>query len=93
MSREDSCTMTLHPALRELIDEKLAKTVAPQWRLPIEEVRTSFRNLWSTSLTGNPVEMASVENRTLDTNAGAVPVRVFTPEVEGSTRPTRSAAG
>jgi acetyl esterase/lipase len=73
--------MTMHPALRELIDEKLANTRAPQWRLPIEEVRASFRALWSPSITGDPVEVASVEDRTLDT--GAVRVRVFTPEAEG----------
>lgn len=75
--------MTLHPALRELIDEKLANTTAPQWRLPIEEVRASFRALWSPSMTGAPVELARVENRTLDTDAGAVRVRVFTPEAGG----------
>jgi acetyl esterase len=75
--------MTLHPALRELIDEKLANTRAPQWRLPIEEVRASFRALWSPSMTGAPVEVASVEDRTLDTDAGAVRVRVFTPEADG----------
>ena len=73
--------MTLHPALRELIDEKLANTTAPQWHLPIEEVRASFRTLWSTSMTGVPVEVASVDDRTLDTDAGAV--RVFTPEADG----------
>jgi len=73
--------MTLHPALRELIDYKLANTTAPQWRLPIEEVRASFHDLWAPSLTGAPVEVASVENRTLDT--GAVQVRVFTPEAAG----------
>ena len=75
--------MTLHPALRELIDDKLANTLAPQWRLPIEEVRASFRALWSPSITGAPVEVASVEDRTLDTDAGAVRVRVFTPEGDG----------
>ena len=75
--------MTLHPALRELIDEKLANTTAPQWRLPIEEVRNSFHDLWSPSLTGAPVEVARVEDRVLDTNAGGVPVRVFTPEADG----------
>ena len=73
--------MTLHPALRKLIDDKLANTTAPQWRLPIEEVRASFRTLWSTSMTGVPVEVASVDDRTLDTDAGTV--RVFTPEADG----------
>jgi acetyl esterase len=75
--------MTLHPALRELIDEKLANTTAPQWRLPIEEVRASFLALWSPSMTGAPVEVASVEDRTVDTDAGPVRVRVFTPEADG----------
>ncbi|MBA2715444.1 MAG: alpha/beta hydrolase [Rubrobacteraceae bacterium] len=75
--------MTLHPALRELIDDKLAHTVAPQWRLPIEEVRASFRALWSPSMTGAPVEVASVEDKTLDTEVGAVRVRVFTPAADG----------
>jgi acetyl esterase len=81
--REDSCRMTLHPALRELIDDKLANTVAPQWRLPIEEVRASFLTLWSPSMTGVPVEVASVEDRTLDTGVGAVRTRVFTPMADG----------
>jgi acetyl esterase len=71
--------MTLHPALRELIDDKLANTRAPQWRLPIEEVRASFRALWSPSMTGAPVKVESVEDRSLDTDA----VRVFTPEADG----------
>jgi acetyl esterase len=75
--------MTLHPALRALIDDKLANTRAPQWRLPIEEVRASFHDLWSPSMTGAPVEVASVENRTIDTDAGAVRVRVYTPEANG----------
>jgi hypothetical protein len=84
--REDSCTMTLHPALRELIDDKLANTLAPQWRLPIEEVRASFRALWSPPMTGAPVTVASVEDRTVDTDAGTVGVRVFTPEAGRSRR-------
>jgi acetyl esterase len=75
--------MTLHPALRELIDEKLANTRAPQWRLPLEEVRASFRAMWSPAITGAPIEVASVEDRTLDTEAGTVGARVFTPEADG----------
>jgi acetyl esterase len=75
--------MTLHPALRELIDEKLANTRAPQWRLPIEEVRASFRSLWSPSMTGDPVEIASVEDRSVDTDAGTVRLRVFRPQADG----------
>ncbi len=75
--------MTLHPALREFIDDKLAHTVSPQWRLPIEEVRASFCALWSPSITGAPVEVAGVEDKTLHTEVGAVGVRVFTPTTDG----------
>jgi len=66
-----------------LIDDKIAHTRAPQWRLPIEEVRASFRALWSPSMTGALVEIAGVEDRTLDTEAGAVRARVFTPTADG----------
>jgi acetyl esterase len=75
--------MVLHRALRGLIDDKLANTVAPQWRLPIEEVRASFRTLWSSSITGAPVEVAGIEDRTLDTEVGPVRTRVFTPTADG----------
>jgi acetyl esterase len=75
--------MTLHPALRELIDDKKANTTAPQWRLPIEEVRASFHDLWSPSMTGAPVEVASVEDASVSTDAGAVGIRVFKPETDG----------
>ncbi|CAN5755488.1 alpha/beta hydrolase [soil metagenome] len=73
----------MHPALRELIDNRLAHVVAPQWRLPIEEVRASFRALWSPSMTGAPVEVANVEDKTLHTEVGTVRVRVFTPAADG----------
>ena len=75
--------MTLHPALRKLIDDKLANTTAPQWCLPIEEVRASFRFLWAPSMTGAPVEVANVEDRTLDFDSGAVRVRAYTPKADG----------
>ncbi len=75
--------MPLHPALRELLDEKIAHTVAPQWQLPIEEVRASFRTLWSPTMTGDPVAVASVEDRTIATESGPVNTRVFTPRGDG----------
>jgi acetyl esterase len=81
--RQDLWTMPLHPALRELIDAKIAHTRAPQWELPLEEVRAAFRALWSPEITGAPVEVAGVEDRTLHTQAGPLSVRVFTPEVGG----------
>ena len=75
--------MPLHSALEDLIGAKIADAPAPQWRLPIEEVRTTFRALWGSAVTGDAVEVASVEDRVLDTGAGPVKARVFTPEDGG----------
>jgi len=47
--------MALHPALRQLIDTKLAHAQKPQWEMSIEEVRQAFRNLWTPAMTGEPV--------------------------------------
>ena len=75
--------MPLHSALDKLIDARLANARAPQWLLPIEEVRASFRALWTPTITGALVEVAGVEDRTLDTVAGSIKARVFTPENDG----------
>ena len=75
--------MPLHSALEKLIDARLANARAPQWLLPIEEVRASFRALWTPTITGALVEVAGVEDRTLDTVAGSIKARVFTPENDG----------
>jgi acetyl esterase/lipase len=75
--------MPLHSALDKLIDARLANARAPQWLLPIEEVRASFRALWTPTITGALVEVAGVEDKTLDTVAGSIKARVFTPENDG----------
>ena len=76
--------MPLHPALRELIEEKIANARAPQWQLPIEEVRASFRTLWaSQAITGDAVEVASVEDKIIDTGSGPLQARVYVPENDG----------
>lgn len=75
--------MPLHSALEKLIDARLANARAPQWLLPIEEVRTSFRALWTPTITGAVVEVAGVEDKILDTVTGRVKARVFTPENDG----------
>ena len=69
--------MPLHPALEKLIDARLANARAPQWLLPIEEVRTSFRALWTPTITGTVVEVAGVEDKILDTVTGPVKARVL----------------
>jgi acetyl esterase len=73
--------MPLHPALKGLIDEKLANAPAPQWELPIEEVRASFRSLWaSPAITGDAVEVARVEDKIIGTDRGPLEARVYVPE-------------
>jgi hypothetical protein len=52
--------MALNPALKQLIEAKLAHTPAPQWMQPITGVRQAFRNLWRPAMTG---ELASHRRR------------------------------
>jgi hypothetical protein len=47
--------MALNPALKQLIEAKLAHTHEPQWTLPITEVRQAFRDLWAPAMTGEPM--------------------------------------
>jgi acetyl esterase len=69
--------MPLHPALENLIAQKLAHAQVPQWEMPIGQVREAFANLWTPALTGDPVEVRKVEDRGL----GRVSARVFRPDV------------
>jgi acetyl esterase len=68
--------MALHPALKNLIAQKLAHAQVPQWEMPIGQVRDAFASLWTPALTGDPVAVQNVEDRML----GGVKARVFTPE-------------
>ena len=71
--------MPLHPALKRLIDAKNSNAPVPQWLSPIDEVRASFRALWAPAITGEVVDLANVEDKTLNTDIGPVRARVFTP--------------
>jgi acetyl esterase len=68
--------MPLHPALKDLIAQKLAHTQVPQWDMPIAQVREAFAKLWTPALTGDPVEVRKVENKAL----GRVNARIFLPD-------------
>jgi acetyl esterase len=57
--------MPLDPALSRLIAAKLAHARAPQWELPIADVRKAFRDLWTPALTGEPVAIARREDMTV----------------------------
>jgi acetyl esterase len=72
-------SMPLDPAMQHLIEQKLAHTVAPQWDLPIGEVRAAFRRLWTPELTGTPAEIERVASRSLELNGRRLPVRIYAP--------------
>ncbi|MEP6943680.1 MAG: alpha/beta hydrolase [Betaproteobacteria bacterium] len=71
--------MALNAALKKLIDTKLAHASAPQWTLPIEEVRQAFRNLWTPALTGGPVSVGRIADVTIP-GAAPIPARVYAPD-------------
>ena len=72
--------MALNPALRQLLQTKLARSHAPQWLLPIAEVRQAFRNLWTPTITGEPVSIRRIEDVTISDEAGGIPARAYTPD-------------
>jgi len=72
--------MALNPALKQLIEGKLANTRLPQWRLPITEVRQAFRNLWTPAMTGEPVPLPRIEDMTIPGPQGPIPTRLYAPD-------------
>lgn len=70
--------MPLNPAMQHMIEQKLAHTVAPQWDLPIDEVRAAFRRLWTPDLTGPPKALR-VEDRTAQLEGLRLPLRIYAP--------------
>lgn len=72
--------MAIHPALKHLIETKLAHTRAPQWMLPITEVRQAFRTLWTPAMTGAALPVDRIEDVLLPAGAATIPARIYTPE-------------
>jgi acetyl esterase len=72
--------VALHPALQHLIATKLAHTRAPQWMLPIAEVRQSFRALWTPAMTGVPLPVERVDEVLIPAPHGSIPARAYAPE-------------
>jgi acetyl esterase len=77
--------MALNPALKQLIESKLAHTHAPQSALPIAEVRRAFRSLWTPAITGEPASIGRIEDVTIATVDTPIPARVYAPD--GPDRP------
>src|SRR5947207_6239875 len=73
-------TTAINPALKHLIQTKLAQSHTPQWALPIAEVRQAFRNLWTPDITGEPVSMRRIEDMTISSVDAHIPVRVYAPD-------------
>jgi acetyl esterase len=71
--------MPLDPALGELIRAKLAHTAAPQWTMPIAEVRRAFSALWTPALTGEPAAVARIEDITIPDAGSGLRARVYAP--------------
>jgi len=72
--------MALNAALKQLIETKLAHTRAPQWELPITEVRQAFRNLWTPAITGEVVSIRRIEDVTIPGVDSPIPTRVYAPD-------------
>jgi acetyl esterase len=76
----DADAMAMHPALQHLIETKLAHTRAPQWMLPIAEVRQSFRALWTPAMTGTPLPVDRIDDVSIPAGDATIPARVYAPE-------------
>jgi acetyl esterase len=70
--------MPLHPKLKELIARKRSAPT-PQWDMPIEEVRSSFRALWTPAITGAPQAVPDVEDRSIEAPGRRIPLRLYRP--------------
>jgi acetyl esterase len=69
--------MALNAALKQLIEAKLAHARAPQWALPITEVRQAFRSLWTPAITGEPVSLRRIEDVNIPSGDTSIPARVY----------------
>jgi acetyl esterase len=72
--------MPLNPALKNLIEQKLARAEVPQWEMPIEQVREAFTKLWTPAITGGQADVRNVEDRALPTKVGCVNTRIYLPD-------------
>jgi len=71
--------MPLDPQLARLVRTRLEHQQASQWEMPIAEVRRSFRNLWSTQMTGEPASIGRTEDIFIPGPERRIRARVYTP--------------
>jgi acetyl esterase len=72
--------VALNPALKRLLEAKLAHAQKAQWELPIDQVRKAFRELWTPAMTGEPASLPRVEDVTIPGLVAPIPARVYAPD-------------
>src|SRR5690348_12878134 len=70
-------TMPLDPQIKALLDQIAALNPPPLWEMSAVDARNSFRTM--TTMAGKGEAVTSVEDRSIDGPAGAIPVRVYRP--------------
>ncbi|HZP43199.1 MAG TPA: alpha/beta hydrolase [Candidatus Binatia bacterium] len=70
--------MPLDPKARELLDQLAALGSPPLNELPVPEARQLLASLLVAP--EEPARVAKVENRSIPGSAGAIPIRIYTPE-------------
>src|SRR5688572_18738233 len=70
--------MPLSPAAQTMLDQIKAIDMPPLWQQDINALRERDTN--AIGALDEPVEVKSVENRTIPCSAGDLPVRIYTPE-------------
>jgi acetyl esterase len=73
--------MALDPQARAILDQIAAMGGPPPNELPVSDARQAFTAL--AAMQGAPEVVAKVEDRTLPSPAGDIPVRVYTPAGKG----------
>jgi acetyl esterase len=76
--------MPLDPQARAFLDQMAALNLPPRWAMTPQEARDQYEASIAALPPGEPV--ARVEDRVVPSPAGAIPVRVYTPQGDG-TRP------
>ena len=75
--------MPLDPQAKALLDEFATADAPPPWEVPLADLRAGFDEL-SAALAAPAPEVARVEDRTVPGPDGAIPIRLYWPESDGS---------
>ncbi|MFG6116031.1 alpha/beta hydrolase [Halobacillus sp. MO56] len=80
LNDREAVMMSLDPQAKFLLEQMEAAGEPPMHELSPEEARAAMD---FSPLAGEPVEVAKVENRTIPSPAGDIPIRIYTPEGQG----------